>query len=93
MGSIQGSLFWNPLQKVAGFRNMEKITATRKIEAGGTPFPLGEEKVDLGEVLIPREATDLLPEPAELTANEYFTKQKVGGLLAVKNEKKELRSS
>ena len=78
LGPPQNSLFWTPVQQVAGYRNMEKVFPTRKINASGSPYPLPYEKVGLSDVLIRHEDT-------VLTTDEYFTRQNVAGLLVIKN--------
>ncbi len=80
LGPPERFLFWEPRQKVAGFRNIEKIFPTRNINAGGASFPLPEDKRDLGGVKI----TDA---DKTLTVDEYFVQQKVAGLLVIKDGK------
>jgi CubicO group peptidase (beta-lactamase class C family) len=71
-------LFWTPVQKVAGFRNVEKLFPTRTIHAGGVPFELPEQLVDLSAVQISYAGS-------VLTVDEYFVRQNVAGLLVIKN--------
>ncbi|MDH3616729.1 MAG: hypothetical protein OEQ90_09680 [Gammaproteobacteria bacterium] len=40
-------LFWTPEQQVSGYRNMEKVSPARKVTAGGEPYPLPSNEVDL----------------------------------------------
>ena len=49
-GHVDNQLFWTYEQKVAGFRNMEKIGPTRLIKAGDNPYPLPRDETDLGPV-------------------------------------------
>ena len=78
LGPSDKMLFWTPAQKVAGFRNIEKLFPTRTILAGGKLLELPEQLVDLGAVQIPDGDT-------VLTVDEYFVKQNVAGLLVIKN--------
>ena len=47
-GLVEDQLFWNFEQKVAGFRNMDKISWTRAVPAGGSPYLLPRNETDLG---------------------------------------------
>jgi len=78
LGTQLNSLFWTPLQQVAGYRNMEKIFPTRIIRAGDSTYPLPYDKVDLSNVLVQYEDTSL-------TTDEYFKQQSVAGLLVIKD--------
>jgi CubicO group peptidase (beta-lactamase class C family) len=77
-GSSDNVLFWTPEQQVAGFRNSDRIFDTRRIEAGGSVYPLPYERVDLGDV-------EIKLDEASMTVNEYFKKQSVAGLLVIKD--------
>jgi CubicO group peptidase (beta-lactamase class C family) len=77
-GSPYNALFWTPEQKVAGFRNSDKIFWTRTIEAGGSAYPLPHAKRELSDV-------EIKLNDATMTVNEYFTKQNVAGLLVIKD--------
>ncbi len=78
-GEIDNQLFWNYEQKVAGFRNMEKIGPTRLVEAGDKPYPLSRNESDLGPVKFTFNNT-------EMTVDEYVESQKVAGLIVVKDD-------
>ena len=71
-------LFWNFEQKVAGFRNMDKIDPTRPVPAGGNPYPLSKDETDLGSVVFTFN-------DAIVTIDEYVERQKVAGLIVVKD--------
>jgi CubicO group peptidase (beta-lactamase class C family) len=77
-GPPEAELFWTLEQKVAGFRNMDKITWTRVIPAGGDVFPLPTDLRDLG-------AFEINTDDASMTVDEYVRKQNVAGLIVVKN--------
>ena len=79
-GAPEEMLSWTPEQQVAGYRNSDKIFATRTIEAGTSAFPLPYELVDLDEVEIESGGESM-------TVAEYFTRQSVAGLLVVKDGK------
>lgn len=73
-------LFWSPEQQVAGYRNNDKLTPTRKVTASKSPLLLPVEKVDLDNIKIRYDNK-------VLTTDEYFTRQNVAGLLVIKNGK------
>ena len=50
--SPDNTLFWTPEQQVAGYRNSDKITWTRRVESGKSVRTLPYAKVDLGDVEI-----------------------------------------
>ncbi len=49
-GAAEDQLFWSVEQKIVGFRNMDKITWTRPVPAGGVPYAFGRDEVDLSDV-------------------------------------------
>lgn len=77
-GPPEAELFWTVEQKVAGFRNMDKISWTRAVPAGGKPFPLPSALQDLSGILI--ETDDVA-----MTVGEYVRTRNVAGLIVVKN--------
>ena len=77
-GPGDNQLFWNFEQKVAGFRNMDKIDPTRLVPAGDKPYPLLRNETDLG-------AIEFTFNETILTINEYVERQKVAGLIVVKD--------
>jgi len=78
-GHIDDQLFWSYEQKVAGFRNMEKIGPTRLVPAGDKPYPLQRNETDLGSV-------EFTFNDAVLTVNDYVETQKVAGLIVIKDD-------
>jgi CubicO group peptidase (beta-lactamase class C family) len=78
LGPPQDLLFWSPEQQVAGYRNIDKVFPTRKIVAGGTPLTPPVDLVDLGQVQIRH--GDVV-----MTVDEYVSRQRVAGLLVIKN--------
>ena len=78
-GDPNKQLFWNLEQKIAGFRNMDKLSWTRSVPAGDSPYPLSKEEVDLGTVKF--EFAD-----ETWTVNDYVARQKVAGLIVVNND-------
>ncbi len=77
-GHADDQLFWTYEQKVAGFRNMEKIGPARLVPAGDSPYPLSRKEVDLGSLKFGFN-------DAEWTVDEYVATQKVAGIIVVKN--------
>jgi len=71
-------LFWTTAQKVAGFRNQEKLALTRRIEAGGAVFPLPVDKIDLSDFQFDFEGS-------VITLEDYIRQQNVAGLLIIKD--------
>ncbi len=77
-GPPERQLFWTPAQQVAGYRNMAKIFPTRPVAAGGRPLVLPYARKNLGAVKIHYDG-------GVMTADEYFERQSVAGLLVIKN--------
>ena len=77
-GPPEAELFWTLEQKVAGYRNMDKISWTRAVPAGGDAFPLPTELRELGGI-------EINTEQVSMTVDEYVRKQNVAGLIVVKN--------
>lgn len=73
-------LFWTPEQQVAGYRNSEKISNTRTVEAGSKTLNLPYDRVELADV-------EINTENVSMTVDEYFTQQSVAGLLVIKDGK------
>ena len=78
-GHVDDQLFWTYEQKVAGFRNMEKIGPARLVPASDRPYPLLRNETDLGSV-------EFRFNDAVLTIDEYVESQKVAGLIVVKDD-------
>lgn len=79
-GSPLNILFWTPEQKVAGFRNINRIYPTRKIAASPQVLKLPEAPIELGDVVIQNDETTM-------TLDEYFVRQNAAGLLVLKDGK------
>lgn len=77
-GDINNVLFWTTAQKVAGFRNMRRLTPTRKVAAGDDPFPLPYSEVDLASFSF--EFRD-----ADITLDDYVRLHNVAGILIIKD--------
>jgi CubicO group peptidase (beta-lactamase class C family) len=77
-GKIDNVLFWQPDQQVAGYRNMDRLTAVRWIHASEQPLVLPERSVDLDNVQIPWDG-------GRMPLADYLEKQSVAGLLVVKD--------
>lgn len=77
-GQAENQLFWTFEQKVAGFRNMEKIAWARYVPAGRDPYPLPREEKDLSGVTFTY-ANE------EWSVEDYVQRQKVAGLIVVKD--------
>jgi CubicO group peptidase (beta-lactamase class C family) len=77
-GSPDDTLFWTPEQKVAGFRNADRLYDTRVVEASDTARELPKALMDLDDVVV-RVGDD------SLTVDEYFKRKNVAGLLVIKD--------
>lgn len=77
-GDADNQLFWTPEQQVAGYRNMEKLSDTRIVPAGGDPWPLPTDLQDLGQV-------EIATEDVVMTVEDYVRRQNVAGLIVVKD--------
>ena len=78
LGPPEAELFWTLEQKVSGYRNMDKISWTRTVPAGGDVFPLPTDLRELGGV-------EINTDQVSMTVDEYVRKQNVAGLIVVKN--------
>lgn len=72
------ALWWQGREQLAGFRNTSAVVPVRRIEAGTQVLALPSAEVDLGGV--PIEFGD-----ATLTVNDYIERQRVAGLLVLKD--------
>ncbi len=73
---------WTARQQIAGYRNIEKISPARLVRASTTPLALTREERELGELEIIGTHDD---EPFALTLDEYFERQRVAGLLVIRD--------
>ena len=80
LGPQENILFWSPQQQLAGYRNIDKIFPTRSIKTGDFIHTLPPEPAGLEDLEI---ATD----DTVLSLDEYFTRQRVAGLLVIKSGK------
>lgn len=78
-GDVDDQLFWTYKQKLAGFRNMEKIGPTRLVQAGGQAYPLTNNERELGGVTFTHENK-------QWTIDQYIESQKIVGIIVVKND-------
>lgn len=77
-GDQENELFWTREEKIASYRNMDKIAWTRVVRAGGDPYPMPRAERDLGGVLV-SDGVD------SLTVDDYVRRQDVAGLIVVKD--------
>jgi CubicO group peptidase (beta-lactamase class C family) len=73
-----GALTWKGNQQITAFRNIDKIAPTRDIKSGDYVLALPERNLDLSDVQFSDGATNI-------TVNEYFARNRVAGLIAVKD--------
>lgn len=73
-------LFWQGDQQIVGFRNSKNLGPTRKIQAGGKVLELPLAEVGLGDVTFSAQGVTM-------SVEDYLTKERVGGLLVVKDGK------
>lgn len=71
-------LFLPPELKVAGFRNMYRMTPSRLIEAGNSVLPLPENKRAIGAVRVEHRGSGM-------TVDEYFRNHNTAGLLVIQD--------
>jgi CubicO group peptidase (beta-lactamase class C family) len=71
-------LTWTLEQKVAGFRNYDKIFPSRDVGPSTAPYPLPSKPVDLSGVRFEVDGQ-------ELTLDDYFIQRNIAGLLIVKD--------
>lgn len=77
-GPIDNLLFWDTAQKVAGFRNMQRLTPTRAIAAAADPYPLPARPADLSAFVFSWQGESL-------SLDDYVRRQNVAGLLVVQD--------
>ncbi len=72
-------LFWKGKMKVAGFRNIQRLFPTRKIEAGGDVYPLKRNLKDLSDFTYRFKGKDR-------TIDDFIDLGDIVGLLVVRND-------
>jgi CubicO group peptidase (beta-lactamase class C family) len=77
-GKAEDQLFWTFEQKVAGYRNMEKISLARHVPTGDILYPLPRNETNLGGVTFTFA-------DEQWTVDDYVQRQKVAGLIVVKD--------
>lgn len=77
-GDINSLLFWDTAQKVAGFRNMRSLTATREVYAANEPSRLPYSLVNLDEFSFTYDG-------AAVTLDDYVRSHNVAGLIVIKD--------
>lgn len=77
-GKAEDQLFWTLQQKIAGYRNMEKIAWARQVPSGDNPYPLPRNETDLGGVTF-----SFADE--RWSVDDYVQRQHVAGLIVVKD--------
>lgn len=77
-GKAEDQLFWTLQQKIAGYRNMEKITWARQVPSGDNPYPLPRNETDLGGVTFTFA-------DERWSVDDYVQRQNVAGLIVVKD--------
>jgi CubicO group peptidase (beta-lactamase class C family) len=80
LGPQENILFWSPRQQLASYRNIDRIFPTRPIKAGVVVHALPLAPADFDDLQI---ATD----DTTLSLDEYFTRQRVAGMLVIKHGK------
>lgn len=76
--SGESILFWSHQQQIAGYRNIDEIFATRKIERGALPYPLLPDHGDLSDFRYRYDGK-------RLTVDDYIRQMHVAGVIAVKD--------
>jgi CubicO group peptidase (beta-lactamase class C family) len=79
-GPPEKIMFWEPREKLAGFRNIERFYPIRKIERGDKVYPLSVERVDLTGV-------NYEVEGKTFNLDGFMKHNKVAGLLVIKNNR------
>ena len=79
-GELDKLMFWAPREKVAGFRNIEKLYSTRAIERGNQVYPLCTDPVDLSGLSYEVGGK-------KYTFDEFITRNRVAGLVVIKDNR------
>lgn len=77
LGTADNILFWTAHEKVAGFRNMDKVGWTRPVRRGQTVRELPLDLRELGDVVLHH------GDGRTMTVDEYVVEQDVAGLLVI----------
>lgn len=77
-GAADRQMFWTLDQKVAGYRNMDKIYPTREIKAGGHAHPLPRTPVELSSVRYELDG-------ATFDTEDFIRQRNIAGLLVIKD--------
>lgn len=75
-GPPEQALFWTLAQKVAGYRNADKLFATRGVKAGDTAYPLPEAPGDF-------DALEFAYDGESFDVDDYLRRANVAGLLII----------
>jgi CubicO group peptidase (beta-lactamase class C family) len=78
LGRLENEFFWSFEQKIASYRNMDKIAWTRRVPAGEFVYPLPKAEVDLG--IIPFDFDN-----RHWTIDEFIEQTNVTGFIVVKD--------
>ena len=73
-----GILFWSPEQQILGYRAIDGLYPTRRIEAGAHPYPLIPAYGDFADLRYEHQGR-------RLSLDDYMQSQRIAGLIAVKD--------
>ncbi|WP_165390239.1 serine hydrolase [Thalassococcus sp. S3] len=77
-GARDDMLFWSQAEKVAGFRNIDQLFPTRRVEASGFVLNLPDRNADLGALAVRGAVGDL-------SLDAFFDESDMSGMLVLKN--------
>lgn len=78
LGAPENMLFWSPEQKVAGFRNIDRVFWTRSVPAGTDVLPLPLNIADMSSVKARHNDT-------HVSLDQFIKQAHVAGILVLKN--------
>jgi len=79
-GKLNNLMFWEPREKLAGFRNIEKLYNTREIERSDQVYALCADPIDLSGL------SYKLNEKT-YTFDDFMTRNRVTGIILVKDDR------
>jgi CubicO group peptidase (beta-lactamase class C family) len=79
IGPPENLMFWEPRQKLAGFRNIDKLYPTRKVERGQKVYPLPKNLTDLSGV-------EYKIDGQIYSTTDFIRHNRVAGLLVIRDD-------
>ena len=79
-GKLDNLMFWEPREKLAGFRNIEKLYNTRKIQRGDQVHALCDDPMDFSGLSFELEGKTF-------TFDDFIARNRVAGIVIIKDDR------